>query len=53
MVFGVGGENAACKFYLVVTTVLIMNWFEGKEIAFAFGLNIFVCRLGTVSTDYL
>ncbi|MBN1163688.1 MAG: MFS transporter [Candidatus Krumholzibacteriota bacterium] len=43
MVFGFGSEAA-----LLVTNKVIARWFKGKELGFAFGLNITVMRLGTI-----
>ncbi|UCF04479.1 MAG: MFS transporter [bacterium] len=43
MVFGFGSEAT-----LLVTNKVIARWFRGKELGFAFGLNITVMRLGTV-----
>ncbi len=43
MVFGVGSEAT-----LLVTNKVIARWFKGKELGFAYGLNITVMRLGTV-----
>jgi MFS family permease len=43
MIFGVGSEAT-----LLVTNKVIARWFKGKELGFAYGLNITVMRLGTV-----
>jgi len=43
IVFGFGSEAA-----LLVTNKAIARWFKGKELGFAFGLNITVMRLGTI-----
>jgi MFS family permease len=41
--FGCGGES-----FIVANTTLITNWFEGKELALAFGINMSVSKLGSV-----
>ncbi len=43
MIFGVGSEAT-----LLVTNKVIARWFKGRELGFAYGLNITVMRLGTV-----
>lgn len=43
MIFGFGSEAT-----LLVTNKVIARWFKGKELGFAFGLNITVMRLGTI-----
>eukprot|EP00981_Chlorochromonas_danica_P013731 scaffold6806_cov177-Ochromonas_danica.AAC.3 len=42
-IFGLGGENLG-----VANSAILSIWFEGKELAFAFGLNLSVARLGSV-----
>ncbi len=42
MVFGVGAEAI-----LVVNNKVLARWFKGKELAFAYGLNLTIMRLGT------
>lgn len=42
-VFGFGGENLG-----VANSAILSIWFEGKELAFAFGLNLSIARLGSV-----
>ncbi len=44
MVFGFGSEAV-----ILVVNKVIARWFKGKELGFAFGLNIVICRLGTVA----
>ncbi|MBD3179569.1 MAG: MFS transporter [Candidatus Latescibacteria bacterium] len=44
MVFGFGSEAA-----ILVVNKVIARWFRGRELGFAFGLNILICRLGTVA----
>jgi len=43
IIFGFGSEAT-----LLVTNKVIARWFKGKELGFAFGLNITVMRLGTI-----
>lgn len=42
LVFGVGAESM-----IVAITTVIARWFKGKELSFAFGLNLTVARLGS------
>ncbi|MCK4236059.1 MAG: MFS transporter, partial [Candidatus Krumholzibacteria bacterium] len=44
MVYGFGSEAV-----ILVVNKVIAKWFKGKELGFAFGLNITVCRLGTIA----
>lgn len=44
LIFGLGAESS----YVVINRVLV-KWFKGKQLAFAFGLNLAVARLGTAS----
>jgi len=44
LVFGLGAESM-----IVAITVILGRWFKGKELSFAFGLNITVARFGTYS----
>jgi MFS family permease len=39
VLFGFGGESIA-----VANSSILADWFEGKEVAFAFGLNLSVAR---------
>lgn len=48
VVFGFGGESIA-----VANSSILADWFEGKEVAFAFGLNLSVARLGSVFNNLL
>ncbi|MBP7868250.1 MAG: MFS transporter [Acidobacteria bacterium] len=41
-IFGLGAESI-----LVVNNKVLARWFKGKELAFAFGLNLTIMRLGT------
>jgi MFS family permease len=43
VVYGLGGENLG-----VGNSAILSIWFEGKELAFAFGLNLSIARLGSV-----
>lgn len=47
-VFGLGGENLN-----VVVCAILSVWFKGKELAFAFGLNLSVARIGSVVNNVL
>lgn len=42
LLFGLGAESM-----IVAITTLIAKWFKGKELSFAFGLNLTVARLGS------
>ncbi len=42
MIYGVGAEAI-----LVVNNKVLARWFKGKELAFAYGLNLTIMRLGT------
>jgi len=44
MVFGFGSEAV-----ILVVNKVIAKWFKGKELGFAFGMNIVICRLGTIA----
>lgn len=41
-VFGLGGECMT-----VAQSTIVSQWFKGKELAFAFGLNLSISRLGS------
>lgn len=41
-VFGIGAESM-----IVAITTIIARWFKGKELSFAFGLNLTLARLGS------
>jgi MFS family permease len=43
IIFGFGGESLS-----VANSAILADWFEGKELAFAFGLNLSIARLGSV-----
>src|SRR5580700_7445293 len=42
LLFGVGAESLT-----VAGTVALARWFKGKELSFAFGINLTICRLGS------
>jgi MFS family permease len=42
LIFGLGAESL-----IVTVTTIIARWFKGKELSFAFGLNLTIARLGT------
>lgn len=43
LIFGFGGES-----FTVANSALLANWFKGKELAFAFGINLSISKLGSV-----
>src|SRR5438105_9697825 len=42
LIFGIGAESL-----IVAVTTAIAKWFRGKELSFAFGINLMIARLGT------
>src|SRR3954447_1542128 len=42
LVFGMGAESL-----IVSVTTLLAKWFRGKELSFAFGVNLTIARLGS------
>ncbi len=42
LVFGIGAESL-----IVAVTTAIAKWFKGKELSFAFGINLTIARLGS------
>lgn len=42
LIFGMGAESLN-----VAVTAALARWFKGKELSFAFGLNLTICRLGS------
>jgi MFS family permease len=44
---GVGAEPL-----IVAITAALAKWFRGKELSFAFGINLTIARLGQVSVDW-
>lgn len=47
-VFGLGGESLT-----VANSALLADWFKGKELAFAFGVNLSIARLGSVINNII
>ena len=41
-VFGLGGESMS-----VAQSAIVSSWFQGKELSFAFGINLSVARVGS------
>ena len=41
-VFGLGGESMT-----VAQSAIVASWFQGKELSFAFGINLSVARIGS------
>ena len=46
-VLGIGAEPL-----IVAATTVLAKWFRGRELGFAFGLNLSVSRLGSASADW-
>jgi MFS family permease len=44
LIFGLGAESM-----IVAVTTILGRWFKGKELSFAFGMNLTLARLGTVA----
>src|SRR5207302_7842242 len=42
LIFGMGAESL-----IVAVTTALAKWFKGKELSFAFGINLTVSRLGS------
>lgn len=42
LIFGLGAESM-----IVAITTVVARWFKGKELSFAFGLNLTIARLGS------
>ena len=42
LIFGMGAESL-----IVGGSVALARWFKGKELSFAFGINLTICRLGS------
>jgi len=42
LIFGIGAESL-----IVSVTTAIAKWFKGKELSFAFGVNLTIARLGS------
>lgn len=48
LVFGFGGESLT-----VANSALLAEWFRGRELAFSFGVNLSIAKLGSVINDIL
>ena len=48
VIYGFGGESLA-----VANSAVLADWFKGKELAFSFGLNLSVARLGSVANNMI
>jgi len=46
VLLGIGSEPL-----IVAITTALAKWFKGKELSFAFGLNLTIARLGSVAAD--
>jgi len=44
LIFGLGAESL-----IVAITTVIARWFKGRQLSFAFGLNLSVARIGSVA----
>jgi MFS family permease len=47
LIFGLGSESL-----IVAVTTALARWFKGKELSFAFGLNLTLARLGSFMADW-
>ena len=45
-VLGLGAESM-----IVAVTTALAKWFKGKELSFAFGINLTIARLASVAAD--
>src|SRR5216684_710895 len=45
-VLGLGAESM-----IVTVTTVLAKWFKGKELSFAFGINLLIARLASVAAD--
>src|ERR1700720_229381 len=45
-VLGLGAESM-----IVAVTTVLAKWFKGKELSFAFGINLLIARLASVAAD--
>jgi MFS family permease len=48
VLYGFGGESLG-----VANSAVLSQWFQGKELAFSFGLNLSVARLGSVLNNLI
>ena len=46
LLFGLGAESM-----IVAVTVAIGQWFVGRQLGFAFGINLSICRAGSFAAD--
>ncbi|MBE2281144.1 MAG: MFS transporter [Ignavibacteriaceae bacterium] len=46
LIFGLGAESL-----IVAVTTALGKWFKGKELSFAFGINLTIARLGSFAAD--
>jgi MFS family permease len=46
LIFGLGGESM-----IVAVTAVLGHWFRGRQLGFAFGLNLAVARAGSYAAD--
>jgi MFS family permease len=46
LLLGLGAESL-----IVAVTTALAKWFKGKELSFAFGINLTVARIGSVAAD--
>jgi len=47
LIFGLGAESL-----IVAVTVALARWFRGKELSFAFGINLTLARAGSFAADW-
>ncbi len=47
LVFGLGAESL-----IVAVTTAVAKWFRGKELSFAFGMNLMLARAGSLLAQY-
>jgi MFS family permease len=48
LIFGLGAETS-----IVVFSKIIVKWFQGKELAFAFAINLGIARFGSAAAFFL
>src|ERR1700719_3631473 len=46
LIFGMGAESL-----IVAVTAALARWFKGKELSFAFGINLTIARIASVAGD--
>jgi MFS family permease len=47
LIFGLGAESL-----IVAVTTAVAKWFRGKELSFAFGINLMIARAGSLLAQY-